>query len=79
MARKGDPHLLKVGAEAFGLLEENFPSRYPPPQWPQQPRQFPPEEAVLNHLEAGKKYGGFVDPRKRKPVLVRKVYYYEVV
>uniref|UniRef100_F6H6X7 Uncharacterized protein n=1 Tax=Vitis vinifera TaxID=29760 RepID=F6H6X7_VITVI len=80
MAPKGDPQLSEVGTEAFGLLEEILPSRYPPPQGPRQ-RQFQQEEAVLNNFEAAKKYGGmaFADPRKRKPVPVRKVYYYEVV
>ena len=85
MARKGEKqHLLKVAREGFDCLEEIFPGRYPTPS------QFPPppppplhvyswqEEAVIDNHEAAKKYGGIVfgtDPRKRKPVKVRKPYY----
>ena len=65
MARKGDEqYVLKAAAEGFGLLEHIFPNRYPVPQGP---LQFPPpqghsrpEEAVLGHFEAAKKYGGIV-------------------
>ena len=82
MARKGEKqHLLKIAREGFDLLEEIFPSRYPAPsQFPPPPLHVYswPEEAVIDNHEAAKKYGGVVfstDPRKRKPVNVRKPYY----
>lgn len=77
---KGDPHMMKIGNEGFGLLEQIFPSRYPYPGGvaagggagggstpPGQLRPLPEEGSVLNDFQAAQKYGGmvFLDPAAR--------------